>query len=134
MGESLEDKLYCGKFEDRQCDAHGRLCIPIEFRKVMIARSGESERVWVVLAVRNGKPYLACYDSASFLSYKKNFLGADAWRKGLDKQGRLILQEELSNFAHIKRGGKVVLAASPDMKNFEIWNPDYFKTSYKPKD
>lgn len=124
----MESKLFVGRFYYK-ADKKGRTMIPSEFRRVIAARNPSCKAIWLIPEKRNDTPYIACYDEKLFDKKREKCLGADVECVTPDKQGRVVVKQWLRKYARLE--DRIIVAASPDMGNFEIWNSDFFERAYR---
>lgn len=129
--DNLELKLFTGR-HPVSIDDKGRVVVPSEIRDVVIERNGnERKMIWVVTAMRNGGPYLACYDGVGFKEKHVYIEGARVEAMRPDEQWRILVKEWQRRYANLDK--EIMVSASPGMTHFEIWNQNLF-TRYHSKD
>jgi len=116
--------------EYRTIDAKCRVVIPAKIRERIAQRNPKCHDVWFQPEVRNESNFLSCYDFVG-LPKELNVDGAFIYYATPDEQSRIVVPKFERQFARLIN--KVVIAASPDMTHFEIWNEEYFKESYGTK-
>ena len=104
--------------------------IPEEFRRFMAARN-HGQVTWMIVGKRNGVCYIACFDTYGLKKSRYSMMNTYVECEIPDGRGRIQLQEWQRDLAKIKR--QTVIAPSPDLQNFEIWNKNSFEKAYKPK-
>jgi DNA-binding transcriptional regulator/RsmH inhibitor MraZ len=111
-------------------DAKCRVVIPTKIRDRIQQRNNACRDIWFEPAVRNGSNFLNCYDFAG-LPKELSVDGAYIQYATPDSQSRILIPVFERQFARLLR--EIVVAASPDMSHFEIWNREYFDKSYGTK-
>lgn len=124
--------LFVGAYE-RQLDDKGRLALPATFRDrigehcylakgldkcvtVVPAATFEAEADLLAARVRNGE----------VSRNQLRALASSAILASLDKQGRVIVDEQLRAYADLHPGAPVTVAGSFD--RLELWAPERFQT------
>jgi MraZ protein len=119
--------MFLGKYS-HTIDNKGRLIIPSKFRDEI----GDAKLVVVpwweenlsVFTQEGFREYVKSLDelqgSAEARRRIKRFITSGADECRLDAQGRILLNQELRNYAHLS--GDVMLTGNMD--SFEIWNKD----------
>ncbi len=122
--------MFVGAFE-RQLDDKGRLALPAAFRvrlgehcylakgpdksvTVVPAATFEAEAAQMTARVQNGE----------VPRNELRALAASAVLVTLDKQGRVLVDEQLRTYGELQTEGPVVVAGSFD--RLEIWSPDRY--------
>jgi DNA-binding transcriptional regulator/RsmH inhibitor MraZ len=116
--------------EYRTIDVKCRVVIPAKIRERITQRNPKCHDVWFQPEVRNESNFLSCYDLAG-LPKKLSVDGAYVQYATPDSQSRIVVPKFERQFARLLKD--VVIAASPDMTHFELWNKEYFEKSYGTK-
>lgn len=130
--------MFLGKYT-HTVDSKGRLIIPAKFRdeigasKLVVTRGFDKNLI--VFTADGFREYMKSLGEYQGSQEKRRQLrrfvttGADECR--LDAQGRILLNQDLRNYAHLS--GDCILTGNMD--SFEIWNPDdWAKTEEKLND
>ncbi|PRY94818.1 MraZ protein [Hasllibacter halocynthiae] len=139
---------FRGNFRNK-LDAKGRVSIPADFRKTLLAnddaRSDDNARLLVVYG-KHVRGHLACYSARSAAEfeariailpdgnaiknfYRRNFSGMSR-EYVVDDTGRLVLTAEMREKAGLE--GEALFLGTND--TFEIWNPDAWTAATEDED
>ncbi|MGR3540723.1 MAG: division/cell wall cluster transcriptional repressor MraZ [Hasllibacter sp.] len=134
---------FRGNFTNR-LDAKGRVSIPADFRKTLLAnddaRSDDNARLLIVYG-KHVRGHLACYSARAAAEFeariallpdgnpvrnffRRNFSGMSR-EYVVDDTGRIVLTPEMREKAGL--GDDVFFLGTND--TFEIWNPDAFRAA-----
>ena len=126
----MRDVLFVGTFE-RQLDDKGRLAVPATFRDRLgehcYLAKGEDKCVTIVPAVTFEEEAAAMAARVRMGEVSRNQLRAlasSAILVSFDKQGRVIIDEQLRTYADLALGEAVTVAGGFD--RLEIWRPQRF--------
>ncbi|MBP3878171.1 MAG: division/cell wall cluster transcriptional repressor MraZ [Lachnospiraceae bacterium] len=119
--------MFLGKYS-HTIDSKGRLIIPAKYRdeigdqKLVVVPWWEGD---LTVFTQDGfRDYIKSLDelqgSAESRRRIRRFITSGADECRLDAQGRILLNQNLRNYAHLS--GNVILTGNMD--SFEIWNPD----------
>ena len=119
--------MFLGKYS-HTIDNKGRLIIPAKYRDEIGAAKLVVVPWWEenlsVFTQEGFRDYVRSLDelqgSAESRRRIKRFITSGADECRLDAQGRILLNQDLRNYARLS--GDVILTGSMD--SFEIWNPD----------
>ena len=119
--------MFLGKYS-HTIDNKGRLIIPAKYRDEIDAAKLVVVPWWEenlsVFTQEGFRDYVRSLDelqgSAESRRRIKRFITSGADECRLDAQGRILLNQDLRNYARLS--GDVILTGSMD--SFEIWNPD----------
>lgn len=112
-------------------DAKGRLIIPSKYRddiedgQVVVTRGWDANLV--VYTMKAWKSYSESWENLSGSDPKvrkyRRFVATNAEQCELDKQGRILISQELRDHANLTKD----VVISGNLSNFELWNPDRWK-------
>ncbi len=119
----LED--FVGRYHQKM-DAKNRIVIPADWRETIKQRNPAQPFVLYAasdldtnLMIYN--QFIALYDVKGYQIIRGSINGNNCYRLKIDKQHRILLAEELAEFAFLKKD--IILAASPDKSHMRIWDP-----------
>ena len=129
MGDSSQKYMLIGQYT-HDLDPKKRLTLPAKWRKDLgkkvIVTTGldnalfvYTEKEWEIIASKLSSMSFGNQDSRSF----NRFMLANAFDMDIDASGRILIPENLKNFA--KLTGKVVLVGM--YSRLEIWNENEWK-------
>lgn len=129
--------VFAGEFR-LKLSSKQRLILPKDFREQIYLRNdGPKQYVQLLPAVRNGEPFIACYDAwgwkRKYPNLKKVLKGAETNRREIREQGRMVMPRWLCVYARLVPGEEVVIAASPEFTYIEMWNEEAYRNGYGEK-
>jgi MraZ protein len=124
--------VFVGEYE-RSMDGNGRLALPSAFRDELGDRCYATREPTGCISITSVATFDAdaerlmgrVDDGELPASALRNF-GVNSSVVGIDKQGRITLDDESRQFAGITPGAQVVIAGA--LKSLEVWRPSRYRT------